>query len=159
MRVPQPLRLGGLRLGASRLRGTAQSTEQIDFPTGLGTDVIEPLIPTVSRETLRDFPDRAIQGLTHRRRLGIEVGRRKEIGASRRRSRPRLSNPSKRRCQIEILVERSLDDASEVRVIEGQPPFVQAGRLPRGCAAYGSVVEVRQGRSARMVVRAHRTPR
>jgi hypothetical protein len=84
------------------------------------------LIPTVSGETLRDFPDRAIQGLTQRRRLGIEVGRRKEIGASRRRSRPRLSNPSKRRCQIEILVERSLDDASEVRVIEGQPPFVQA---------------------------------
>jgi hypothetical protein len=44
--------------------------------------------------------DRAIQGLTQRRRLVVEVGRRKEIGASRRRSRPSLSDPSQRRCQI-----------------------------------------------------------
>src|SRR5258708_34727590 len=68
----QPLRLGGLRLGASRLRGTAQSAEEIDFPTGLRTDVIEPLIPTVSRDTLRGFPDRAIHGRKRRLRLAME---------------------------------------------------------------------------------------
>src|SRR6185437_1052547 len=137
------LRLSRLRLRGSGLCAATQSPEQVDFPAGPRAHVVLGLIPLKIWKMTRDSADRAFERLVNSRGLCRQVRCRQELRAGFARCRPRLLDASNRSGKIEILMQGALNDASELGIVEPEPPPIErrSGRSRAAGLYGGSAVE------------------
>src|SRR5882672_7362583 len=117
--------LRGLEFVSGRSFAAAQPSGEIDFPTRRGSNRVLTLIAAVTGKTIRHRAQWARDALVQSCARRLQISRRQKLRARRCGCRSGLANTRKGSGKIEILVQGTLHDSHEHRIVEACPPTVE----------------------------------
>src|SRR5216683_2851433 len=151
-------RLRCLNFFGGSLRSVPKSAEEFNFPCGGDTQIEVALIYIKARQRSRNTSSRAFKRLAEGCRLRVQRPRRLQSRTCLFGRRARLLHARYRCGKIEVLIEGTLNDASELTIAKSLPPSVERrGRRPIR-SRWSRIMKRAYRRGRRSVSRSNRAP-
>ncbi|MNS61060.1 hypothetical protein D3C72_940760 [compost metagenome] len=121
----QVLGFGGLGFRARRLGAPTQAAGHVDFPACPHARAVQRLVAVIARQVSAEPALRSFQRLALFAHAGGERPLRQQLGAGPARGGAGLIHTGDGSREIQVLLQRALDDPCQRGIVEAEPPTIQ----------------------------------